>query len=218
MPFKVNQLNGFNNSNKRAICDFISSVRGDTSSNVLTITGQDIGPAYAGRYVIVSITGNTNGRSISSVTIGGITATAHVSANFSVGIYGAYVPTGTTATIVITLNGNDNLLVAVYNVRGLRSTTAYASTTGTESPSGTLTATLNIANGFYLAVVGSSHNGVGTWTWTNITEDVDAATTSGGQRYASMASSPSYRETSVTITSTQSPFGGGRWMSAAAFT
>lgn len=210
---KVNQLDGFGSENKRAIVEFISSAV--ASGSVVTFTNQDIGPVYADRYIVVAFTGDTNGRTISSVTIGGITATQHVvQSGYPAGIYGAYVPTGTTATIVITLSGSEPIALSVYNIRGLRSSTALNTATGTESPDGTVTTSLNVGLGFYIAVSGSSSSSSGTWTWTNATEVFDTGTT----RPKSGAFGISYREQSISIVTVCTTTGGSAWMIAAAFT
>lgn len=82
-------------------------------SSTHTFTSQAIGAAASNRTVVVGVTGQSWGTStgITSVTIGGVSATQIVNQNFvaasnsGAAIWSAIVPTGTTATIVVVFNG-----------------------------------------------------------------------------------------------------------------
>lgn len=90
----------------------IASANGSIASNVATWTNMNIGTAggFTTRRIIVAFGGvsGISGSSLTSVTIGGISATVHIT-SFSNGwtaIASADVPTGTTATIVATFGSN----------------------------------------------------------------------------------------------------------------
>lgn len=71
--------------------------------------GKAIGAAGANRRVVVGITTNST-RTVSGVTIGGITASLDATVSFTgvvrFAFFSAVVPTGTTADVVITMDGN----------------------------------------------------------------------------------------------------------------
>ena len=85
-----------------------------SSGSSVNITGRSIGAASATRWVIVALAINYNaGRTINTVTIGGVSATRLFASPSSLGVAGskteywaANVPTGTTATIAATLDGS----------------------------------------------------------------------------------------------------------------
>jgi hypothetical protein len=107
------------------LIEFLTVVA-DTSSSVTTFTMSSvaIGAASADRRVYAVISFTQGSTSISSVTIGGVTAKKVINGSVTSagpqGIYYADVPTGTTATIVVTTAASaTNCNCAVY-----RSTTA----------------------------------------------------------------------------------------------
>lgn len=104
--------------------EYRTTVSSASNLGIYTFTAADIGAADAAREVIVFCGWkNTvgNNRSISSATIGGVTATLHASVGSSsdngIGILQANVPTGTTGDIVITMSGGcANMVAVVYRV------------------------------------------------------------------------------------------------------
>ena len=97
---------------------------GSTSSTLSTYTSTavSIGPASADRYVIAAIMCNT-ATTISSVTIGGVSATQAV-ATGGTALYIALVPTGTTAVFVVNFSSSvSGLAVVKYYGTALRSLT-----------------------------------------------------------------------------------------------
>jgi len=141
-----------------------------------------IGAAPTGvgtRHVVVTIgmMHNSGAGTVSSVTVGGVSATLVITrgantSGASVWIYIAEVPTGTTATVTITMSGATSLGAATYILRNRATTTATSSSTA-EDPS----LNLNIAAGG--AAVGVSMVRDGTVsTWTGLTENFDTDTRS----------------------------------------
>jgi hypothetical protein len=111
--------------------EYLDSDTSTTDLTTYTFSGMDFGDANADRKIIVCIQGHANSaRSISSVTIGGVTATELVSqADASVGghraaIYGAAVPTGTSGNVVVTFSGS-MLRASAHTYRKLGSLTPH---------------------------------------------------------------------------------------------
>lgn len=95
-----------------------------------TWTGVSFGTPSEGRYIIVAIGTRNDTRTISSVTIGGVSATIIVQnqdGNATVGIAIALVPTGTSGDVAVTLNNAaDAHYLGVWSVTGLPSATPVA--------------------------------------------------------------------------------------------
>ncbi len=84
----------------------------DTSNaTIYTFTGQPIGTADTARFVVVGVAMvGTAARTVSTLTIGGISASKLTAAgvqngNTDLEFWGVVVPTGTTATVVMTASG-----------------------------------------------------------------------------------------------------------------
>ncbi|TGS15900.1 hypothetical protein EN852_009715 [Mesorhizobium sp. M2E.F.Ca.ET.209.01.1.1] len=90
-----------------------------SSSTTFTLSSVSIGAADANRKIFVNIAFNPGSPSITSVTIGGVVAKTVINkVQSGVGLYGVFyadVPTGTTATIIVTTSASaSNCLCAVY--------------------------------------------------------------------------------------------------------
>lgn len=157
------------------------------SSLVATIAGLSFGSESSDRIVLAAI-GFDIAATISSVTIGGVSAgsplVADVNSNRKVAIYGASLPTGTTGDVVVTMSaGNGNTVsAAAYALTG-----ADATPTDTDSVSSTadvisITALTIPTDGVGLAssIRNTSSNTV---TWTGASEDHD--NTAGGCQHSS---------------------------------
>lgn len=162
---------------------YTDSVSSLTSETVYTFSGRSLGTASSNRYIIVTIGGATGNRTISSVTIAGVTATeigqatgqdVGSSAYSTSGIYIAAVPTGTTGDVVVTFSSIETGCgIGVYAVTNLKSATpvtvvTQAPTTKIDSVGGTLTTK---PGGFVIATVATKDNGVTGWSWTNATQN-----------------------------------------------
>lgn len=156
---------------------FGSSAVRDIPSSPHSFTGMTIGAAPTGgetRHVVAAI-GIMHGGSgtIDSVTIGGVSATLVVGINnnpsqgAAAALYIAAVPTGTTATVVVSFTSAVCIGAATFILRNRTTTTATSSSTA-EDPS----LNLNIAGGG--AAIGVSMVRDGTVsTWTGLTEQFD---------------------------------------------
>lgn len=176
---------------------------GGTSTQ--TFTSAAIGTAASDRLVIVGIvigkdSGTWSANPVSSVTIGGISATqvgsqilCEGTATAALAIFAASVPTGTTANIVVTMAANGATDIVIWNATGLSSTTASDTKSDNATP---FTQSLTVpTGGFGIGLAGGES--VTSWTWTNLTERSDAAS---GIYVASGADTTSTGSISVTAT------------------
>ena len=157
--------------------------RGSSVSDLAlyTLAALAIGAASADRIVVVGITlaTSTSGfpRSITGVTIGGIAATqiAHVLGTqwMTAAIFAAVVPSGTTATVEITLNGNAGRIACdVWTMTEASITPADTATDSNASSDPSVSIDIP-AGGACIACAGSA--AVTTTSWSGLTEDADAA-------------------------------------------
>lgn len=158
----------------RVAIEFESHAENSSSTSSYTFSGQAFGAAEDNRYIVVALSwiiANT----ISSVTIGGVTATILVEATTTgrgCALCIALVPTGTSGDIVLNLSGGSSgATCAVYKVTGIQS--AAAASTASSAASAP-TASLNIAaNGGLIAVAQAQNFSAPTASWTNATEDCE---------------------------------------------
>jgi hypothetical protein len=142
-----------------------------------TFSSLDFGAATAGRYIIVGIAARAvgAGRTLDSVTIGGVSATlianSPVSDTNISSLAIANVPTGTTGDVVVTFNAAMGRCGIVW-WRAPSLVSATPTDTGT-SAADPATDTLTVAAGGFLVVV-AFNNGTSTCTWSNVTERLPA--------------------------------------------
>jgi hypothetical protein len=182
------------------------------SGTSLSVTNVNIGPESSDRMVVImiAITGSTS-PSITSMTIGGVTATqATGNVNGSVrrnGLYYANVPTGTTATVVVNyLSNNIGGLIASSSVYGLSSYIPYSanfsySTSTAISPSRTVTLTFP-AGGVVVAFYSAGAENAGTLHSCNVITEVDDISTSPSGFLMAQMDLITGGSTSVTVTGT----------------
>lgn len=144
-----------------------------------TFAAASIGAASADRVVIVAAGGSSgSARTISSVTIGGVTANVAVtqgsttSVGGRVGLYYLAVPSGTTADIVVTFSGlMGNCRIATFAMTG-HASGAPAATGADGSGTTTFNPNCNVVTGDVL-ICASLSDGT-PCAWTNATEQSDA--------------------------------------------
>lgn len=142
-----------------------SGTQAQVSGNA-TFTSQNFGPAAANRYIVIGTT------ALTTVTVGGVSATKMVSVTSSNGtsaLWVAAVPTGTSGTVVVNGSGSQTTAFAAYSMIGNASPTPGATNTSTTNPPSASIAipTRGVAIAFCL-----SENGA-TPVWTGLTGDVD---------------------------------------------
>lgn len=214
---KVNRLTGFGSrraavSSSPVALTYVTNVTDSTDQTTYTFASTSIGTASSDRVVVVVIGSRANAaRSISSVTVGGNSATAIATANNSGGgaeiaaIYAVAVPSGTTASIVVTFSAAMlRIAVGVYTLTGTGgAVTAYGTATQTPSGSSPTDSTIDCpANGGILAVNFSNSSATSSTTWTGLTErfDVNPETSSSG--VSSASDNFASAQTNLTVTAT----------------
>lgn len=146
-----------------------AGINGTSSSFVFA--AQPISNPKPRRFVVVGIM-VTSSLAISTVTIGGVTATPivhHGTSGISY-LWGALVPTGTIANIVVTFTGSTTVVmgIGVWAVYSIRSLFPFAVVESSSSPANL---SLNVpAHGVVIAMAGNEFIG-GTYTWTGATAD-----------------------------------------------
>jgi hypothetical protein len=162
-------------------CEFLQVTADTVNGTTFTFSAQNLGAAAADRYIHVAVFGREgsppNPTQLSSVTVGGVTATINIQQTDgdreTVAIVTAAVPTGTTGNIVVTwAESHDNCEVAVYRSLGLITAVAIDTDSSTADP-GTATLTA-LAGGFCIGA--ATQRAVGSATWSGgVAEDYDAA-------------------------------------------
>lgn len=136
-----------------------------------------------GLIVVVVSLRNSSSVTISNVSIGGTAGTVatRTSSAYPTGIFYRRVTSGSTATVTVNSSASvANCAIAVYRIVGNSSDTPFhtASNSADNNPS---SVSLNIPNGG-IAIAGAQMATNVSTTWTNLTEDVDAA--QGGGTYS----------------------------------
>ena len=198
-----------------------------TNQTTYTFSTKSFGAADANRQIIVSIAGfhSADARSISTVTIGGVSATINVQETHTIsgsrqsGIAIANVPTGTTGNVVVTWdNTMTSCAIVVYRTVGA-STTAHDTATDPGAASGVVTGTLDIpSGGIAVAVVawkGSASPPMTTWTVATETEDT---TVENNETYSSATHNVSGSGITITATASVTLDQNGAALSIASYT
>lgn len=166
-----------------------------TNQTTYTFTNEPIGTASSTR-VIALLIGGVGAPTVTGVTIGGNAATHATGTNQSVAggnsftdIYYLAVPTGTTATIAVTMSGSGLLRIyfGVYSVVG-SATTAFSAGGGATLASGTTFAspiTLTMPAGSLALGIAANHASASNpISATNLTLDVNNLTGGGNSTLA----------------------------------
>ena len=159
--------------------EFTDSGSSTTDASSYTFSARALGSALNNRKIIICVMAETpsSGRSISAISVGGVSATQVVAITAGTGsrineIWIATVPTGTTGDVVVTISGGNMVrcAVAVYRAENIP-TAAYQTKTDN---SGGLSVSVNVpARGI---AVGSAYSAtVAAYGWTGLTEDLDIA-------------------------------------------
>lgn len=143
---------------------------GSTSNNNTTynFSGRSFGAAANDRYIVVSVHGDVGPQTPVSATIGGVAATL-VYSTPGLGIFIAYLPTGTTGTVSVTFTGSVSRCgFSVWRVTGLwrGGVERVASGSGTG-----VTASVAVSYPAKSVIIAAAtfHNSAGTAaTWVNI--------------------------------------------------
>jgi len=155
------------------ILTYITAVGDAVNRTVYTFSSVSFGDASSGRVIVVNAgAGTSSARTISSVTIGGVTATQAAQAAMSEscnGTFYAVVSTGTSGDIVVTYSGSCNR--SGIGVWGLAGAAATAHDTVSDSASNPIALPLSIpASG---AAIGGCYTNGATHSWANLTENFE---------------------------------------------
>ncbi|PAP93984.1 hypothetical protein [Mesorhizobium wenxiniae] len=169
---------------------FLSSTNDDSNAADYSFGSESFGDAASGREIFVSVSwgGDNNARTISSATIGGVSATVHdqdsiadgISQSVGAGVISAEVPSGTSGTIEVNFSGTVRSC-AIGTVRVLNRSAIVDTAVDTANQGGspaTTATTINVsAKGALIAAYMNSDTD-GDVIWTGVTETYDG-TTSG---------------------------------------
>jgi hypothetical protein len=188
-----------------------------SSGAVHTFLGQSLGAADGSRIIAVGVGAGDNiqNRTITSVTVGGVSLTQRIVANnstptgpvenFEAEIWSGAVPSGTTADIVVTMSG----IIGAYRGVGISvhrmvgsvvatpsATASDSDTTGSTDP---LTVSVNTEEGGYVVCCGLAFKvAPNVATWSGVTELTDSLTGNLAQTAANY--SPTSNESPRAIT------------------
>ncbi len=150
-----------------------SAVSG-TDATTYTFSAQALGTAASDRYILIgAVARATASRTLDSVTVGGVSATAivnHEASSSNSGLWLAAVPTGTTGDVVLTFSaGMLRAGIAVWRLDGIDTTPTDTDSSAADP------ATANITISAGGVAFSSSFIAISTTTlttsWTNLTED-----------------------------------------------
>jgi hypothetical protein len=184
-------------------CGFTSDTTDLTNYSFSSVS---IGTAASSRYVVVLVFARgVSGVSVSSLTVGGVSATGYqnVAPSGHNSIWVAAVPSGTTATIEVNMSGACiNCAIAVYALYNL---TSGIPTSDNRAAALNTTASLSLTNiGGEIVIGGASTlSAVTNDSWTGINEQFDSQveSCSRGGGYETNAASGTYT-VAVTISAT----------------
>ena len=159
-----------------ATVTFVSKAVDTTSLTVYTFSSLALGAAASDRKIVVAVASRGGAQIVSSLTIGGISATLVVAAKDTVlaELWQAAVPSGTTGDVVVTMDtsGAINCGVGVFRVLGAL---GAADDTGFDTINTALNDTLDIPAGGVAIGCACVDEPSATFVWTNLTEAYDEA-------------------------------------------
>lgn len=159
---------------------FVADVVSTADATIYTFSDVSLGPPHNDRVVVVGISVRAGtAPAISSVTIGGVSASSVVQVASSAGslsrtaLFAAIVPNGIVGDVVVTIStASVRCGIGAWSLYGMSAT---ASDTGT-STADPATATLTVPVGGACIGYGfAAHNAALTATWTGVSEDFDEA-------------------------------------------
>lgn len=186
---------------------YTDHVEDGTDTSNYTFSTRAIGTAASNRYVVAAIgIANSSPPTISSVTIGGVSATlvTQVTGTYErTAFYIAAVPTGTTATVVVNTSGSLRCNIGLWALYDLSSATATDTDSSTSS-TGSVNLDISaggVAIGFSNTFTSASAR---TFTWSNLTENFDVAYEGNNQSVSGASAAFATAQSGLTISSTPS--------------
>lgn len=156
---------------------FVANTEDLTNATVYTFSGASLGTEASNRKIVVSVTSLTSADTVSTLTVGGNSASVVIATSTSgtnemiAELWQLALAAGTTGDIVVTMTGAGaaHCGIGVWAVYGAA---AAAFDTGT-SAADPLVDTLNIPGGGVAIGIAASEAVNATFAWTNLTEDFD---------------------------------------------
>lgn len=155
--------------------------QGNDSNTTGSFVGKPIGTAAPGRVVGVGLVYQVGSSgSVTSMTVGGITATRRQRAtlaggggnNLAADIWTATVPTGTTANITLSFSGSSFFAIANYSIYNAGSETPTNGANATASGTSSIAATLTVLpKGVGVGVALCNAGSASLISWTNLTQN-----------------------------------------------
>ena len=175
---------------------FLQGAQNDNGLSTYTFASQNLGAPSADRRIVVSTKGIVGGGgTVTSATIGGVSATIHLNNSItfgSVATFSAIVPTGATGDIVVNWSKTqNNCSIIAYSVKGESSPTPAFATSDTSSP---LDITPSISGKTAVIGFGASQSGGAHFTWSGslgVVEDIDLGVGDARHSSASLVTSGS---------------------------
>lgn len=201
-----------------ATVTYIGNTLDTVDRTTYTFAAHSLSTASADRKIVVAVYGQRVSVAVSTLTVNGVSASLVKaqpvsSADRTVELWQAAVPTDATGDIVVTFSGGNSAhcSIGVWAVYGAGSA-AHATLGNASNPS---TGTIDVPSGGVLIAASVNNNG-STNTWTGPTEKYDAALeTSTGQSGASDAYAAA--QTGMTVTATYSAGSTQQAMAAASW-
>lgn len=190
-----------------ATITFLQTNGSATNLTTYTFTAENLGAASSDRKIIVAITGRSSdgaARSISTVTIGGVSASIAVQQSTNgneSGIAIASVPTGTSGDIVIVFsNTMGNCDIGTFSTTGVSSDTPTDSGASTANPG---TYDLDVtAGGVAVAISSVDIESANMNTWAGLTERWDAQQSSSNN-WSGASDAFATTQTNLTVSATR---------------
>lgn len=196
---------------------YITNVSDTANLSTYTFTAVDIGGPGL---IVVNLhggQGTSTAWTVSSCTIGGVSATIHVNPSDpdSCAIASAVITSGTTADISFTATTTlQRAVVGVYRITGYQSATPVATASQTTNAStDTRTVTLNTGNNG-VVVAGTSHSDARTFTWTNATENYDVTLSETSNSFSGASNNTTGGNLTITVVSAGGGVNDGYTLSA----
>jgi hypothetical protein len=193
----------------KPVCSFLYGDSSSQSLTTYTYTAVPFGSARSDRIIVVSIVAsNSASRSVSSVTIGGVSATLVSSSNSAAGLiftatYYAVVPTGTSGTVSVVFSGaTRDVGVGVYSIVDASSSTPLSG--GTYSNSSSNSGSITLSTSADAVIIGGVIVGtaVTAFTWSGVSSDFQSFAITRGRGFASGTANTSSTTVSVNSNST----------------
>lgn len=158
---------------------FVTSVTTSANNTTYTFSAVSIGTAASDRFVVATVHGHhASSIVMTSATIGGVAATI-LAQNYATTIIMAYVPTGTTADVVVTFSGLEGRCsISIYSLTG-RSLDYVVDAKTSQFTTAAGSVTIVPTHTDCVVVAASTFESSSAVAWTNATEAFDALAESG---------------------------------------